>query len=59
MTKRNVCPILWPFPLYFGLIFQSAWWTPKSPQIDLKFVLVSFLIYYNGISNLLEKKNNF
>ena len=24
MAKINLCLILWPYPLYFGLIFQMA-----------------------------------
>ena len=45
---------VWPFPLYFDLIFVNAWWTPKPTPIDLNFFPVSVLIQYNGISPLLK-----
>ena len=50
-----MCPILWPFPLYFGLIFRSAWWTPKATPIDLKFFWNLSLYSIMGLATCWEK----
>jgi hypothetical protein len=44
MTKTNFSPKLWQFPLYFGLILQRVYGTPKYARIFMKFVLVLTLI---------------
>ena len=44
MTKTNFSPKLWPFPLYFGPIFERVCGTPKYARIFMKFLLVFTLI---------------
>ena len=44
MTKTNFSPKLWPFPLYFRLIFQWVCGNPKYARIFMKFLLVFTLI---------------
>ena len=43
----------------FLCIFHLARGTPKSSNIQLKFVVVSNLIYSNGKTSLLNTENNF
>ena len=44
---------------YKKILFGGVLGTPKSPPLDLKFVLGSNLTKYNGISRVLRNKKNF